>query len=152
MNNQKIAQELVMLARDLTAGSENIVARGISKAISALDYLPTEYGFPDKKQGAQMNKRVKAVIGELEEILVALPVPVTYVVYEGRDSIKTTDVNKLIAFMSKHGHRQTGFSRNRGIKKWIQNQPTFDDMAGPVSDGPNVARYDTWEAFDRLTR
>ena len=51
MNDRIASQELVGVARSLVADSKEIVEKGIAAAISALNYLPVTYAFPDPEDG-----------------------------------------------------------------------------------------------------
>jgi hypothetical protein len=153
MNSKRIDEMAERVASVHTASSADIVGDHIEKAIAALSYIPTSYAYPDKRKSKELHNHVNKIRKELEDILDELPVPVKYVAYVDGDSLKTTDVDKLVSFMKKNGHRRTGYSQSGGsTHKWLWNQPVFDGMAGPVGDGPNTARYDTWAAFDMLTR
>jgi len=154
-----VASELVAVARDirtasrsLTGNSSEIVANGISKAISALSYLPTSAAFMDNRKSREFGGKVKTIIDELSILLAELPVSATYVANIDGDSLRTDDPVKLVEFMKRHGRKQKGFSGGGGVsRRWLWDQPVFENMAGPMSDGPNVCRYETWEQYDRLT-
>ena len=61
----------------------------------------------------------------------------------------------LFDFMNKMeslGFKRSGVNRNPAHRIELQNLPTFSGLAGPMYDGPNKIRYETWETYEAMSR
>lgn len=137
------------------AGNERVVLRSLSDALSAISHLPVEYAFTDERAGREAKAKVKQAIALLEEVVQALPLPVSYNVVWGIGSKlvnrEIDSAEELIRYLSGRGIRQTGVVNRSGLRRELQGQPTFDKLLGPMYDGPKRVRYETQEAYDQLS-
>ena len=61
----------------------------------------------------------------------------------------------LFDFMNKMeslGFKRSGVNRNPAHRIELNNLPTFSGLAGPMYDGPNKIRYETWETYEAMSR
>tara|TARA_R100000544_G_scaffold30217_1_gene16479 strand:+ start:776 stop:1000 length:225 start_codon:yes stop_codon:yes gene_type:complete len=53
--------------------------------------------------------------------------------------------------MASLGFKKSGINRNPAHRVELQNLPTFSGLAGPMYDGPNKIRYETWEVYKAMS-
>ena len=53
--------------------------------------------------------------------------------------------------MASLGFKRSGINKNPAHRVELQNLPTFSGLAGPMYDGPNKIRYETWEVYKAMS-
>lgn len=163
-SRQKLATELNQLADELekSAAAHGGPVERIREALDNLTYLTNAVAsWVDAHAGnrdlAKSNgRKVKQAEDLLAEVLASMPSSIRYTVYgledEGvRGPYKSVD--DLIDALKRVGITQSGYSSTTGrLRPELQGQPTFKGLVGPMFDGPGVARYETGETYDRLSR
>ena len=154
MTNMKVAKELVMVAKEVAAGNETVVEASLSKAISALSYLPVEYAFSNERDGQVAKAKVKQALALLEDVIDTLPTPVTYQVV-GVEGISSkyffSDAAELEKALTPKGYRKVGIQSRPGLRKELLGQPIFVKLVGPMYNGPKRLRYETSEVNDQMS-
>ena len=64
---------------------------------------------------------------------------------------KFDHLNDFINQMNKLGFKRTGININPAHREELQNLPKFSGLSGPMYDGPNKIRYETWEVYQALS-
>ena len=60
-----------------------------------------------------------------------------------------SDRRSFLEYIKRKGYTQTGVLRGVQFRKEIQGEPTFEELAGPMYDGPGEPiRWVTWEVYD----
>lgn len=92
------------------------------------------------------------IASQLEKIAAYKEPKVIYNVYglEGK-SLSFKNREDLINALKKKGIKHTGESKSHGLRKTLQNQPKFDKLTGPMSDGGNKIRYETGELYKQMS-
>ena len=138
--------------------SSGSTVESLRKALDAIDYLPNAVSAWMEAHGgnvalAKKNKvALEKVQGILTEILMSLPASVEYTVFGLAVPFKFKDRETFIKAMKQQGIQYTGTNQGSGLRQEIQGQPTFDKLVGPMYGGPGVARYETSEVNDQMSR
>ena len=155
MDNVKIAEELVKLAKEVQAGGDYF--DNLETALKALEYVPVEYAWGNSGDKVEeMRKKRKQIVDMITEMIEDYPSPVTYIVVTGMSGEKGVlrfDTREdLIKGLKKDGYAQNGDSGERGgRRKTLNNQPKFSGLLGPMYDGSKKVRYETQEVYNALS-
>ena len=152
MNRQAVAQELVKVAKSLAAVDEPFAETQLKHIIGELAYLPVWPAFSDERMGKTMEVKKKQAVALLEEIIYAIPTPVTFTV-AGVDGIKEfDDEQEMVRWLKSKGIKMTGTEVSVRLRPELYGKPRFDKLIGPMYDGPKGVRYETQESYDESSR
>jgi hypothetical protein len=141
-----------------TASSD--VPEKLRAALEAIDYMPNavanwmEGHGGNRALAAANEKKVRQAQMLLGEVLASLPAAIEYLVSGlAGQQMKFKTREDLIRGLDKFDIKHTGESRSiPGHRPELAGQPTFDKLVGPMYGGPGIARYETPERYDELSR
>jgi len=66
--------------------------------------------------------------------------------------IKFKSEEQFVTYCEERGMKQNGVATGYHLKEVLVGKPKFNDLAGPMYDGESSVRYETWEAYETLSR
>lgn len=144
---------------DRTKIASGDVADDLRKAVDLLDYMPNAASAWVEAHGgnsglARANaKKITQAMDLISAVLNSLPKGRRFQVvgFEG-GPVVFDSVGELVDAMARKGIKQHGFFSRPGVREEMQGAPVFEELVGPMYGGPGIARYETSEAYDRLSR
>jgi hypothetical protein len=148
------------MSYDRRTAAHGTPAERIAAAIDQIDRLPNAYSAwidahnGDKALAKVNSNRVEGAVDLLGAVLASMPKAVSYVVVGLPTGVmQFKDSDSLIAKMKTFGIRHTGYHETYGRQRpELESQPKFDNLLGPMYDGPGKVRYETLEAYEQLSR
>jgi hypothetical protein len=145
-------------ARWKTASSD--VPEQLRKALDAISYMPNAVANWMEAHGgnhalASVNsKKVRQAENLLGEVLASLPAAIEYDVSGiAGQRLRFKSREDLIRGLARMGIKHVGESEDSTqFKPETRGQPKFDQLVGPMYGGPGVARYETSEVNDAMSR
>lgn len=141
-----------------TAASD--VPEMLRKALDAIDYMPNavanwmEAHAGDRALAKKNEDKVRQAQNLLGEVLASLPAAVEYMVVGlAGQTMKFKTREDLIRGLEKYDIKHRGESSPSTQRRpEIRSQPEFSGLLGPMYGGPGVARYETQETYNDLSR
>ncbi len=136
------------------------VPEKLRKALEAIDYMPNavanwmEAHGGNRALASANEKKVREAQQLLGEVLASLPAAVEYMVVGlAGQTMKFKTREDLVRGLAKFDIKQRGESSTTGPQRpELKGQPQFDQLVGPMYGGPGIARYETGEVYDRMSR
>jgi len=66
--------------------------------------------------------------------------------------IKFKSEEQFVTYCEERGIKQNGTEIRTFLREELIGKPKFNGLAGPMYDGENSVRYETWETYETLSR
>ena len=66
--------------------------------------------------------------------------------------IKFKSEKQFITYCDERGIKQNGFETGKHLREILIGKPKFNGLAGPMYDGENSVRYETWATYEMLSK
>ena len=66
--------------------------------------------------------------------------------------IKFQSEKQFVTYCEERNIKQNGFETGKHLREILIGKPKFNGLAGPMYDGENSVRYETWETYETLSK
>ena len=68
------------------------------------------------------------------------------------EKINFDNEEEFVSYCEKQGLKKTGVLKSNFYAQELINKPTYSELSGPMYDGKDSVRYETWEAYEVYSR
>ena len=68
------------------------------------------------------------------------------------EKINFDNEQEFVSYCEKQGLKKTGVLKSNFYAQELINKPTYSELSGPMYDGKDSVRYETWEAYEVYSR